>query len=111
MKINIEHLSEKELIELNTQIVERLKFLESMRDHNKMMEFNVGEKVCFQPPGRDKQTGILVKYNKKTVSVITDSGERWNVSPHLLSRVQADSTETSAGEKVINIKNHKKKNA
>ena len=111
MKINIEKLSEKELIELNHQIVERLKFLESMRDHNKMMEFNVGEKVSFEPPGREKQTGILAKYNKKTVSVITDSGERWNVSPHSLLRVQGDCTETIVSEKVINIKNHKQKNA
>ena len=55
MKINIEKLSEKELIELNHQIVERLKFLESMRAHNKMMEFNMGDKVSFEPPGREKQ--------------------------------------------------------
>ena len=109
MKINIEKLSEKELIELNHQIVERLKFLESMRAHNKMMEFNMGDKVSFEPPGREKQTGILVKYNIKTVSVLTDSGERWNISPHLLSKVRTDCTPNSLGEKVIKIKNHKKK--
>ena len=56
-------------------------------------------------------TGILVKYNKKTVSVLTDSGERWNVSPHFLSKIQADSTENGINEKVIKIKNHRKKDA
>lgn len=30
----------------------------------------------------------LVKYNKKTVTVITESGQKWNVSPHLLSKVK-----------------------
>ena len=33
MKIDIDTLSEKELIELHHKIVERLKFLESMRAH------------------------------------------------------------------------------
>jgi len=87
MKFDIEKLNEKELIELNRRIIERLKFLESMRHHKKMMEFNVGDKVNFEPPGRDVQTGTLVKYNKKTVTVITESGEHWNVSPHLISKI------------------------
>ena len=70
MKIDIDTLTEKELIELNHKIVERLKFLESMRAHAEMMEFAIGEKVSFSPPGRGDVTGILVKYNKKTVTVL-----------------------------------------
>jgi len=46
MKINIDKLTEKELIDLNHKIVERLRFIESMRTHAEMMEFSVGEKVC-----------------------------------------------------------------
>lgn len=30
---------------------------------------------------------MLVRYNKKTVSLVTDEGLRWNVSPTLLKRV------------------------
>jgi hypothetical protein len=30
--------------------------------------------------------GVLVRYNKKSVTVITDEGERWNVAPGLLQR-------------------------
>ena len=45
MKIDIDELSEKELIELNQRIVERLKFLDSVRRHKEMMDFNVGERV------------------------------------------------------------------
>lgn len=44
MKIDIDKLTEAELIELNHKIVERLKFLESMRAHSDMMAFSVGEK-------------------------------------------------------------------
>jgi len=87
MTLDIEKLSEKELIELNQRIIERLKFLQSMHHHKKMMEFNVGDKVSFEPMGRDKQIGTLVKYNKKTVTVITEHGEHWNVSPHLISKI------------------------
>ncbi len=87
MSIDIDQLSEKELIELNRRIIERLKFLETTHHHKKMMEFNIGDKVSFEPMGRDRKVGTLVKYNKKTVTVVTVDGEQWNVSPHLISKV------------------------
>jgi len=77
-----------ELVDLNQRIVARLKFLDSMHAHKEMMQFSVGDQVCFEPPGRGKQFGTLVKYNRKTVTVITASGQKWNVSPHLLSKVK-----------------------
>ena len=89
MKIDIDSMSYDELIELNHKIVARLKFLDSMHIHNEMMQFSPGDQVCFEPPGREKQFGVLAKYNKKTVTVITESGQRWNVSPHLLSKVKS----------------------
>lgn len=88
MKIDIDSLSYDELVELNHKIVERLKFLDSMNTHNEMMKFSPGDKVSFEPPGRGKLFGTLVKYNKKTVTIITESGQKWNVSPHLLSKVK-----------------------
>ncbi|MBU2714343.1 hypothetical protein [Zooshikella harenae] len=88
MSIDIDRLTVEELIELNHKVVERLKFLQSMHAHKDMMKFNIGEKVSFDPPGQAKQIGTLMKYNKKTVTVITDSGQKWNVSPHLLNKVK-----------------------
>ncbi len=88
MKIDIDKLSEDELIELNHRIVERLKFLESFHNHKEMMKFNIGEQVSFEPPGRGRQIGTLAKFNKKSVTVITEAGQKWTVSPHLLSRVK-----------------------
>jgi len=46
----------------------------------------------------------LVKYNKKTVSVITESGQKWNVSPHLLRKVK--NVNKSKQDKIISF--HKK---
>jgi len=33
--------------------------------------------------------GTLTRYNKKTVTVITDDGGHWNVSPSFLRKVEA----------------------
>lgn len=87
MKINIDKLTEKELIDLNNRVVERLNFLQSMKAHATMLEFSIGDRVCFTPPsGDDDISGILIKYNKKTVTIITDNGQKWNVSPCFLKR-------------------------
>jgi hypothetical protein len=86
MRIDIDGFTEAELIDLNHRIVERLKFLNHMRSHAQMLEFRIGDRVSFQPEDRPVQVGMLTRYNKKTVTVITESGERWNVAPGLLRR-------------------------
>lgn len=88
MTIDIDKLTEAELIELNHRIVERLRFLEQMRAHGTMLEFRIEERVTFTPEDRPPVTGMLVKYNKKTVTVLTAEGQRWNVSPSLLSKAE-----------------------
>src|SRR6266853_4662739 len=89
MRIDIDGLTEAELIDLNHRVVERLKFLRHMRAHSQMLEFSIGDRVSFQPEGRPLQVGMLTRYNKKTVTVITESGEHWNVAPGLLSRLDS----------------------
>ena len=76
MKIDIDKLTEAELIDLNNRIVERLRFLNQIRAHAKMLDFKIGDRVSFEPEGRSVVIGMLTRYNKKTVTVITDSGER-----------------------------------
>lgn len=88
MNIDLDQFSPEQLVALNHRIVERLKFLESLKSHQDMMAFTIGQKVSFEPAGRDRQIGTLVKYNQKTVTVITEAGQKWNVSPHLLSPVK-----------------------
>jgi hypothetical protein len=88
MTINIDQLTEAELTDLNHRIVERLKLLRQIRAHTQMLEFKIGDRVSFQPAGRPSVIGMLTRYNKKTVTVITDQGEHWNVAPVLLRRVE-----------------------
>ena len=87
MSININNLSEEELIDLNNRIVERLRFLHQARAHSRMLDFRIGDRVSFQPEGRPMLVGVLTRYNRKTVTLITASGERWNVAPGLLHRI------------------------
>ena len=103
MKIDIDSLTYEELVELNQKIVERLKFLDSMHTHKEMMRFSPCDQVCFEVPGREKQFATLVKYNKKTVSVITESGQKWNVSPHLLQKVKSVKTRKEKQGKIIDL--------
>ncbi len=84
MKIDIDKLTEAELIDLNNRIVERLRLLNQIRAHAQMLEFKIGDRVSFLPEGRPVVVGMLTRYNRKTVTVITDKGERWNVAPTLL---------------------------
>ncbi|HEX9021804.1 MAG TPA: hypothetical protein VF903_11145 [Nitrospirota bacterium] len=49
-----------------------------------MLEFKIGDRVTFKPGDPPEISGVLTKYNKKTVTVITDNGEHWNVAPGLL---------------------------
>ena len=86
MRIDIDKLTEAELIDLNNRVVARLQFLAQTRAHAQMLEFKIGDRVSFQPDGHRRVVGMLTRYNRKTVTVITDDGQRWNVSPRLLGR-------------------------
>ena len=87
MTIDIDRLTEEELVDLNHRIVERLRFLQHARAHASMLEFRIGDRVTFTPAGRPPVVGILTRYNRKSVGVLADNGQRWNVSPALLRRM------------------------
>jgi hypothetical protein len=97
MPIDIDRLNEAELIELNHRIVSRLKFLRDMRAHASMLSFSIGEKVSFQPPDRGPLFGTITRYNRKSVTVITDAGEHWTVGPTLLRKLKPVAEAAPAG--------------
>jgi hypothetical protein len=86
MRFDIDSLTEAELLDLNHRIVARLRLLSEERAHAQMTEYRIGERVAFQPPDRPLVTGMLTRYNRKSVTVVTDDGERWNVAPGVLRR-------------------------
>src|SRR5512147_2237914 len=88
MAIAIDRLTAAELLDLNRRIVERLRFLHQLRAHATMLQFSIGDRVTFETNDGRTVVGALVRYNKKTVSVVTDAGHRWNVSPRFLRPVE-----------------------
>lgn len=98
MEIDIDLLTEEELIELNHRIVERLKMLSQMRVHQKMLDFKVGQKVWFTAPDGRKVTGTLTRHNQKTVTIVSEDGHRWNVSPGFLKPVEKNSPSAKPGK-------------
>lgn len=77
--------------------MERLRFLSQMRAHSQMLDYKIGERVTFCPDGYPPLVGIVTRYNRKTVTMMTDAGERWNVAPRLLRR--ADSRDQAGTNK------------
>jgi hypothetical protein len=72
MRIDIDRLSEAELVDLNHRVVARLRFLQQARTHADMLAFKIGDRVVFQPPGQRSVTGMLTRYNQKTAIIAPD---------------------------------------
>ncbi len=102
MRIDISQLTESELVDLNRKIVERLRMIRQVQAHVSMLQFTIGERVWFQTDLR-RVEGVLVRYNKKSVTVITDQGDRWTVSPGLLKR-SGTAASNDQGDNVIPMK-------
>ena len=83
-QIDIDSLDEATLIELNARIVERLQFLHHQRTAAALQDIRVGSGVTFEGPGGVQVRGIVIRRNKKTVTVHAEDDRQWNVSPTLL---------------------------
>ena len=99
ININIDHLTEDELLALNRRVISRLKLIQQHSTLNSMIKFEVGQRVSFDPDGR-MRTGVLIKFNPKTVVVLTDDGQRWKVSPQLIRHL-IDSANSSTGSSKV----------
>ena len=106
MAIDINKLTEPELVDLHNRIVARLKFLQQMRAHASMLEFSLGERVSFQPDGHPLLLGVSIRYNRTSPTVITEAGQHWTVAPSFLRKLKPRREVPSEGVQVINL--HKK---
>lgn len=83
-QIDIDNLDEATLIELNARIVERLQLLHHQRTAAALQDIRVGSGVTFDGPGGVPIRGVVIRRNKKTVTVHAEDDRQWNVSPTLL---------------------------
>lgn len=80
----IKRLGEDDLRFLNQLIVERLNLISQARSTSLMAAFGIGDLVSFHATDGRKIRAVVRRLNKKTVSVYTEDGHRWNVAPGLL---------------------------
>jgi hypothetical protein len=80
----LDMLTEQELIQLNQIVVHRLRLMQQIRAHGAMMKFRVGQRVQFTSTSGQLIRGVLSKMNQKSVTVVTDDGHQWRVSPAFL---------------------------
>ncbi len=86
MSFDIEKLSLEELNALNRRVVDRLRYLHSLKTRAQLDRFEVGDRVSFQSDGRTVE-GTVVRVNRKTLSVHTDHHSHWNIHPKFLTKV------------------------
>lgn len=82
----IKTLNKTELLFLNRLVVERIKLLSQMETTSQMSDFSIGDTVEFKDHQNKIISGIIIKMNKKTISVLTRDSRQWNVHPSFLSR-------------------------
>ena len=85
----IKRLNEEDLLFVNRLIVERLKLISQAHATTLMTSFTRGDRVGFQAPDGRMQEGMLLRLNKKTISIATDDGHQWNVAPGFLRLMQS----------------------
>ena len=84
---HLDDFTEEELLHLNRLIVERIRLMHQVKAHRAMTQFRVGQRVQFTTPAGKLVVGVLTKYNRKSVGVISGEGVRWTVAPGFLRPV------------------------
>jgi hypothetical protein len=77
-------LTEEELVHLNHVVVERLRLMQQIRQHGKIIQVRIGQSVRFADATGRTVRGIVSRHNRKSVTVVTPDGHQWRVSPQLL---------------------------
>lgn len=68
-----------------------------------MLDFSIGERVSFQPEGHPVLEAIITKYNRKTVTLIAENGQQWNVAPVFLRKNAPPSSTAASSAQVAKL--------
>jgi hypothetical protein len=82
----LRQMSEADLVYVNRMVVERLNLLAQVKNTVQLAQFAQGDRVSFTTNDGLFKNGRIMRLNKKTVSLFTDDGQQWKVSPALLRK-------------------------
>lgn len=91
-QVFIDSLDTAQLQSLNQMICDRMDNLAAKDINMEMSRFRPGDTVSFVDKKGHHHKAIVIKHNRKTISVLGEKGNKWNVSPYLL---QADADEST----------------
>jgi hypothetical protein len=97
MDIDLTGYTEAELVDLHRRVVERIDQLRAQRHRSTMAAFRVGMSVSFQPERGHVVAGVIIRLNRRSVTIAASDGTRWRVAPILLEAVP-DEHEAPASE-------------
>lgn len=83
--INLDDLSMDQLIDLNKRVVRRLKDLNTQQQTQAAAQFRIGDIVSFLDTDHKKVVGFIVSIQKTKINILSETGNKWSVSPVLLS--------------------------
>jgi preprotein translocase subunit YajC len=93
--MDIENLSLEELMGFHYKILKRIHQLRKMKLYEDLQKFDVGDRVSFKGRGEDILTGTVIRVNQKSLSIKTDQGTMWYVSPALATKIELPKKENS----------------
>lgn len=85
--MRIEDMTIDELLEINQLICDRIDELRARQDLEAMRRLCVGNAVSFESR-EGRIFGLIIKVNRKTVSVLSEDKRQWKISPGLLTLVK-----------------------
>ena len=85
-KIDLDSMSEQELRALNHEIIRRLQMHSIIRNKSQLMAFRIGDRVAFDADHGTVE-GMVTRVNQKTVTIQSDDGRGWRVSPGFVSKI------------------------
>jgi hypothetical protein len=97
-EIEIDGLDEETLLALHARIVERLHLLHQQETAAALQAIKIGSRVMFETSDGRAIRGIVIRRNRKTMTVHGDDEKQWNVSPSLLRLVGRDDLDRQASK-------------
>ncbi len=58
-----------------------------MRAHTAMLKLSIGDRASFRGDDGEEVRARVVRYNRKTVTVLADDGAHWCIQPEILSKI------------------------
>ena len=86
-KIDVDNLFLDQLIQLHDKITRRIWQLQQAAYSDKLQEFQIEKKVKIHNEQGETVAGIIVRVNKKSLTVRTDTGNKWYVHPWAVTKV------------------------